>query len=272
MQKPWLLLAAALMAVHGSASAQAYSGMDRNDYPGDTLLGALRQSFSFTGYWLGPPPGETASTWLGKRAILRARGFGFLLLWNGRLDRQLQGQDAARLGGADAAAAVQAASSEGFPPGAMIFLDQEEGGRLLPEQLDYVLGWVAGVRRAGWRAGVYCSGIAVEDGQGGSTTTALDLERRAGSWKIPLWVARDECPPSPGCTVARRPAPPAASLGLPEAVAWQYALSPRRPLYTGGCPKNYAEDGNCYAPGVYHGPAGFVDLDTAASADPSGGR
>jgi hypothetical protein len=266
----WLM--AAVMVVSGVASAQAFNGFDRNDYPGDTMLGALHKSFVYTSYWLNAPPGEKASTCTGKRAVLRDRGFGFLLLWNGRLDKELKGKDAASLGRSDAAAAVAAAASEGFPKGALIFLDQEEGGRLLPEQLSYVLGWVDAVRRAGWKGGVYCSGLPVDDGNGGTITTAQDIERQAGSWKIPLWVAREECPPSPGCMIESKPRLPSAALGLPDAVVWQYALSPRRPEFTGGCPKNYAPDNYCYAPGVYHGQYGFVDLDTASSADPSGGR
>jgi len=266
----WLM--AAVMMVSTAACGQAFNGMDRNDYPGDTMLGALHKSFSYTSYWLNAPPGEKATTWTGKRAVLRERGFGFMLLWNGRLDKELKGKDAASVGRSDAAAAVAAAASEGFPKGALIFLDQEEGGRLLPEQLSYVLGWVDAVRRAGWHGGVYCSGLPVDDGNGGTITTAQDIERQAGSWKIPLWVARDECPPSPGCMIESKPRLPSAALGLPDAVVWQYALSPRRPEFTGGCPKNYAEDGHCYAPGVYHGPYGFVDLDTASSADPSSGR
>jgi Domain of unknown function (DUF1906) len=266
----WLI--AAVMMVNGAAWGQAYNGMDRNDYPGDSLLGALHKSFSYTSYWLNAPPGEKASTWTGKRAVLRERGFGFMVLWNGRLDKELKGKDAASLGRSDAEAAVAAAEREGFSKGTLIFLDQEEGGRLLPEQLSYVLGWVDAVRRAGWRGGVYCSGLPVDDGNGGTITTAQDIERQAGSWKIPLWVARDECPPSPGCAIESKPRMPSSALGLPDAVVWQYALSPRRPEFTGGCPKNYAADNNCYAPGVYQGPYGFVDLDTAKSADPSGGR
>jgi hypothetical protein len=266
----WLLVA--VMMVYGAARGQAFNGMDRNDYPGDALLGALHKSFSYTSYWLNAPPGEKTNTWAGKRNVLRERGFGFMVLWNGRLDKDLKGKDATSVGRSDADAAVAATTREGFPEGALIFLDQEEGGRLLPEQLSYVLAWVDAVRRAGWRGGVYCSGLPVDDGKGGTITTAQDIERQAGSWKIPLWVARDECPPSPGCTIESKPRLPSASLGLPDAVVWQYALSPRRPEFTGGCPKNYAEDNHCYAPGVYHGPSGFVDLDTASSVDPSGGR
>lgn len=250
----------------------AFNGMDRNDYPGDTLLGELRKSFSYTSYWLNAPPGEKASTWMGKRMVLRQRGFGFMLLWNGRLDKELKGKDATTLGRSDAAEAIAAAIREGFPAGALIFLDQEEGGRMLPEQMSYILGWVDAVRRAGWRGGVYCSGLPVDDGKGGTMTTAQDIERQAGSWEIPLWIAREECPPSPGCVIEGKPTLPSTALGLPNAVVWQYALSPRRPQFTGGCPKNYDPDGNCYPPGVYHGQYGFVDLDTAESSDPSAGR
>ena len=279
----WLI--AAVLFINGTVWAQApatqrvtfherpaFNGMDRNDYPGDTLLGELRKSFTFTSYWLNAPPGEKASTWVGKRELLRQRGFGFLLLWNGKLDKELKGMDAAALGRADGFAALAAAVKEGFPAGSLIFLDQEEGGRLLPEQSAYLLAFVDTVRRAGWRAGVYCSGLPAPDGNGGTITTAQDIQRQAGSWKIPLWVAREECPPSPGCMIEGKPTLPSAALGLPNAVVWQYALSPRRPEFTGGCPKNYDPDGNCYPPGVYHGALGFVDLDTAESSDPSSGR
>src|ERR1700761_7559698 len=64
---------------------RTYLGFDRNDYPGDGVLPVLRQTFSFAGYWLNAPPGETSNTWRGKRQILQSNGFGFLVLFNGRL-------------------------------------------------------------------------------------------------------------------------------------------------------------------------------------------
>ena len=42
-----------------------YRGFDRNDYPGDAQMAALRSgdaAFAFTGYWLTPPPGATTTT------------------------------------------------------------------------------------------------------------------------------------------------------------------------------------------------------------------
>ena len=81
---------------------------------------------------------------------MRAAGFGFLVLWNGRLDAEILKAGKVRDGGRSAgarrtgAAAAAAARAEGFPAGAtMLFLDQEEGGRLLPEQAGYLL-WVDG--------------------------------------------------------------------------------------------------------------------------------
>src|SRR6266436_7759487 len=68
----------------------AYLGFDRNEYPGDETLVALRRKFSFTGYWLNTPPGATGNSWAGKRDAARAAGFGFLVLFNGRLDAELK--------------------------------------------------------------------------------------------------------------------------------------------------------------------------------------
>ncbi len=148
----------------GQTSQAGYFGFDRNEYPGDNLLPALRRSFSYTGYWLNNPPGAKSNGWVGKRAILKAHGFGFMILYNGRLDAQLTGKDAAALGRSDAAAAVSAAKREGFAPGAILFLDQEEGGRLLPEQSAYLFAWVEAIRASQYKPGVYCSGILVPDG------------------------------------------------------------------------------------------------------------
>src|ERR1700728_4094836 len=64
-------------------SSHTYLGFDRNDYPGAPSLPLLAKTFSFSGYWLNVPPGETVNTWQGKRAIVASNGFGFLVLFNG---------------------------------------------------------------------------------------------------------------------------------------------------------------------------------------------
>lgn len=250
----------------------AYLGFDRNDYPGNGALEMLRKTFSFSGYWLNAPPGEISSSWQSKRAILSAKGFGFLVLFNGRLDREIKPRSNANaLGARDAAAAVAAAKKEGFPAGTIIFLDQEEGGRMLPEQRSYVYAWVDGVNTAGFRAGIYCSGIPVKEAGGTSVTTAMDLRDNAGGRKIIFFVYNDQCPPSTGCVFPGSPPSPSRS-GIPFAAIWQFAQSPRRRALTASCPSHYDADGNCYAPLLQKTDRVHLDLDSATSPDPSSGR
>jgi hypothetical protein len=237
-------------------------------------MASMRKVFSFTGYWLTNPPGENANTWAGKRAILRQQGWGFLVLANGRLDAdilkaQKEGTSPAALGKRDAADALRAAKREGFPAGTILFLDQEEGGRLLDEQAAYLLAWTEAVAGSGFRAGVYASGQRVEDSPGAWIDTVEDIRGRvknAGLREVAMFDALDQCPPAPGCTLKAKPLSAAPDLNL---TVWQYSQSPRRPEITQSCGATYAKDGNCYAPGF---PAVFLDMDAANSADPSHGR
>jgi hypothetical protein len=262
----------ASMAQQPAPSESSYLGFDRNDYPGDENLQSLRQTFSYTGFWLNHPPGEKANTWAGKRQTMQSAGFGFLILFNGRLDAELKTvSNGARLGKSDAQAAIASARREGFPAGSIIFLDQEEGGRMLPEQKAYIYAWVDGVAAAGFRAGVYCSGIAAKEGHGVSVVTAEDIRQSAAGRKIAYWIANDACPPSPGCAFPKPPPRPAES-GIAFAEGWQFAQSPKRRDVAAGCPANYNRDGSCYPPEIDVARHLHVDLNTASSPDPSQGR
>jgi len=84
----FLLLSA--LTAQGQNSTSTYLGFDRNTYPGDSNLKSLRQTFSYTGYWLNNPPGQSSNTWRGHRAAVESAGFGFLVLFNGRLYAQLK--------------------------------------------------------------------------------------------------------------------------------------------------------------------------------------
>lgn len=270
------LLSLPFVFTHARAAAQApsYLGFDRNDCPGETQLPAFKRHFDFTGYWLNNPPGASSNTWAGKRDLLVRNGFGFLVLWNGRPDAEIlkarkAGTSPATLGTRDAAAAIAAATREHFPSGTILFLDQEEGGRLLPEQSSYLLAWTEAVARSGFRPGVYASGQPVPDGPGQTITTAQDIRAQVAAQHlhpVALWIAQDACPPANGCTLHP---PPLDASNTPSVAAWQYAQSPRRPAITSVCAKTYAADGNCYAPGL---PGLFLDLDAAPSPDPSHGR
>ena len=273
-----LLLLIATMSVPLAAQAGAphnFVGFDTNDYPGDEALPALRKSFAFAGYWLNNPPGSRQNNWLGKRAVLVRNGFGFLVLVNGRLEagiaraKRSSGTSAGALGEKDAAEAAAAARREDFPPHTILFLDQEEGGRLLADQMDYLLGWTEAVAHSGYLPGVYGSGQAVGDGPGKTITTIQHIREQVASkhlHEVAVWVYQDACPPANGCTIQ----PPAlAANGTPDVTAWQYAQSPRRKEITSACSKTYAADGNCYAPNL---PGVTLDLSVSGTADPSHGR
>lgn len=252
-------------------ASTTYLGFDRNEYPGDAQLPILRRTFAFAGYWLNVPPGATNNTWVGKRKIITDAGFGFLVLFNGRLDKELRkATDASALGRSDAASAIASARGEGFPEGTLIFLDQEEGGRMLPEQKAYLYAWVDAISAGGYRAGIYCSGIAAPEGNGITIVTAEDIRQNAGARKIAYWVTNDACPPSTGCAFPSH-APPPSQSGVGFAEVWQFAQSPKRRDFAAGCPANYARDGNCYPPGLAQQKL-FVDVDAASSQDPSRGK
>ena len=264
-----LVAIACFVLISAAISQNSYLGFDRNQYPGDANLKILKQTFSYAGYWLNNAPGESSNGWAGHRAAVESAGFGFIVLFNGRLYAQLKTvANAARLGQSDAQAAVAAARREGFPAKAIIFLDQEQGGRMLPEQKAYIFAWVDGVTAAGFRAGIYCSGMPAPDGS--NVVTAEDNRQSAGNRQITYWAINDACPPAPGCVVSQ-PAPAAAGSGVRFAEIWQFAQSPRRRDVAARC-TGYSRDGNCYPPGANATQGLHVDLNTANSADPSHGR
>jgi hypothetical protein len=258
--------------VHEKAADGEYLGLDRNLYPGDQTLATIAKRFSFVGYWLSIPPLEQSNTWMGKRLLIASHNLGFLVLWNGRIDKDIlekakSGTSANALGLADAHAAIQAAKREGFPAGATLFLDEEQGGRLLQEQADYLFAWTEGVNAGGFHAGAYVSGEPVPDGPGKTITTAQNIRDTVTAkhlHSVALFVYQDSDPPSYGCTV---PPPPLTASGTPGAVVWQFALSPRTNPQASR--KTYASDGNCYVPEL---PGIHLDLDVATERDPSHGR
>jgi hypothetical protein len=259
------------------AASSSYLGFDVNEYPSDAALPVLKQTFAFAGYWLNVPPGAKENNWTGKRAEFVKDNFGFLVLFNGRLERELTSPPhASELAAMDAKSAVTAAQREGFPSGTIIFLDQEEGGRLLAAQMAYVLQWVETINASGFNAGIYCSGMPAKEGKN-SIVTANDIHDHAGGRKITYFVYNDVCPPSPGCALTKSPPSPANS-GVSFAAIWQFAQSPRRHEFTKSCSATYNADGNCYPPAnaatsISKRNAGiYLDLDSATSPDPSNGR
>lgn len=264
------------------AQSTSYLGFDRNEYPGDANLRALHQTFSYAGYWLNNPPGAKTNTWRGHRAAVESAGFGFLVLFNGRLYAELKSvNNATKLGQSDARTAAASARREGFPAKTIIFLDQEQGGRMLAEQKAYIYAWVDGVAAAGFRAGIYCSGIPSPDDN--NVVTAEDVREHANesapggadrsvraTRDITYWVTNDACPPAPGCGFSAHPPSPTQS-GVSFAEVWQFAQSPQRKDVAAHC-TNYSRDGECYPPGIAPDLKLHVDINSATSPDPSHGR
>jgi Rv2525c-like, glycoside hydrolase-like domain len=281
MRLPVIVLLVLLLSVSGIAICFArldlqtshpaephnYVGFDRNEYPGDEALLLLRKSYSFASYWLSPPPGEKSNSWIGKRGVLQSHGFGFLLLYQGRTSsRLLNKEDSIGAGIADARAAAVAARREGFPEGSVIFLDVEEGGRFSDGYHAYLRSWAETLKQEKFRPGIYCSGIAVDEGRGSRIVSADDIRAHIGMTDVAFWVYNDACPPSPGCGVPQMPLSPAAS-GVAYASVWQYVRSPMEKQTARHC-RGYASDGNCYAPGDA-GHKWFLDENVAMTADPS---
>jgi hypothetical protein len=256
------------------AAHKPFVGFDRNEYPGDATMAAMHKTFAFTGYWLTVPPGAMFNQWKGKRDLLKQQGWGFIVLANGRFDAEIlkaqkAGTSPAALGRRDATVAVAAAKSEGFPTHAIIFLDQEEGGRLLDEQAAYLLAWTEAVATSDYRPGVYASGQRVQDAPGVLIDTIEDIRdrvKKGNLHEVAMFNTQDACPPAPGCTLVAKPL---SEAGEPDLIAWQYSQSPRRPEITKSCAKTYAADGNCV---VSDFPKVFLDMDVAETADPSHGR
>jgi hypothetical protein len=248
---------------------QTYLGFDANEYPGDDALPGLRRTFSFSGYWLNAPPGAKTNSWIGKRAELLKNGFGFLVLCNGRLSKELQPPvDSSDLGARDAELAVAAARREGFSAetSTVIYLDIEEGGRMLPPQINYIAGWKSRVDSKGFVAGVYCSGMKVKEDKSQTITTADDIHERVPM--LAYFIYNDACPPSPGCAYLKNPPEPSQS-GFAGARVWQFAQSPRRRNFTAHCGATYHPDGNCYPPASTAAGRMLLDLDSSVSPDPS---
>jgi hypothetical protein len=249
------------------AEVRRFLGFDRNEYPGDEALPILRKSFYFASYWLSPPPDAKNNSWIGKRSLMQAQGFGFVLLYQGRTSGQLPyKKDSIEAGLGDARAAAEAARREGFLEGSVIFLDVEEGGRFFDGYHAYLRSWAESLTKEKFRPGIYCSGIVVDEGEGSTIISADDIRAHIGVADVVYWVYNDACPPSPGCGVPQNLPAPSAS-GVAYASVWQYVRSPREKKVARHC-RGYASDGNCYIPGdAVH--KWFLDENVANTPDPS---
>jgi hypothetical protein len=262
-------------------------GFDCQYYPsnGNALLKAWRASspLRFAGFYLTPAPSFPKNGgWMDKRTMMKDLGWGFLLLYYGRQDRALKTTnpdivfiDSAAQGTTDASglpvmpetapqSAVTLARKAGFPKGAIIYLDVEQGGRLADVTLQYIANWIKALRDEGtYRPGVYCSFYE----------TAAQIRDYVGTAELSFWIYNVRCKglpalpaSSPGCVVPKAAPAPSRS-GVAEAEVWQYAKSPYEPDESSACAGYTA--GLCSI--AYGGESASVDLNSARSPNPSAG-
>lgn len=137
------------------------TGFDQASYPGDSWMQWLRSGspIAVTGFYLGPAPYHSDTSWMPTRAGLAAAGWGFLPVFVGLQDgaSSLSGSR----GTSDGQSAASLMRSAGFPSDSTIFLDIETGGPISSPFEAYIDAWVAAVQRAGFTPGIYCSHILI---------------------------------------------------------------------------------------------------------------
>src|SRR4051812_48595327 len=156
-----------------------YVGFDTHTYPGTSTMRAWKEApgapYSWVGYYL-PSPCHADKSWTGKRDTLLAMGWGVAVVYVGqqtwgKTPRNLSAaqRDAIRRksdcstdlisaeeGRSNADEAVARASAEGFPDGAVVFLDLERMEKIPQAMKDYYRAWAARMLETGkYRPGIY---------------------------------------------------------------------------------------------------------------------
>lgn len=166
-----------------------FLGFDTFQYPGDAKMRAWRNAknapYSWVGYYLPQAPCHKGTTWAGKRQTLKDMGWGLAVVYVGqqtwgRTPKTLTPTQMARLvkrgetcnadflsagrGVQDALDAIARTQAEGFPKGAVIFLDVERMETVPARMRDYYKAWTATVLKDGrYRPGVYVHSHNAQD-------------------------------------------------------------------------------------------------------------
>ena len=137
-----------------------FAGFDCYDYPGLNAMQWLKANtnLSWCGYYLGPAPSHSGTSWMNTRTVLRASGWGIAPIFVGQ---QITGpgshDPSAATGMADGRLAAKLMSREGFEGGSFVYLDLENGPPL-PDHLEaYTANWCDAVAANGFQPGIYCS-------------------------------------------------------------------------------------------------------------------
>src|SRR6185436_17073878 len=207
--------AAAAVTGQDAPVADAYEqgrhvGFDTHTYPGTRVMKMWKETpgspYKWVGYYL-PSPCHADKSWTGKRDTLLAMGWGVAVVYVGQqtwgktprnlspaqLDAVRRKSDcatdliSASEGRSNADEAVSRASTEGFPDGAVVFLDLERMEKVPPAMKEYYRAWAARMLEMGkYRPGFYAhQHNAVE-----VFTDVKQVFEAAGNTEDPrMWIA-----------------------------------------------------------------------------------
>lgn len=244
--------------------ANARPGFDTSLYPGDAVMRAWRDAspYEWVGYYL-PAPCHRDASWSGRRASLRAMGWGTAVLYVGQQAWAQTPADTAAAdtmprdtaappppppqcsrafltaarGRTEADDAIAKTAAEGFPAGSVIYLDVERMPSVPQEMVDYLQAWIGRVLEEGrFRPGIYAH-HSNADALRAAAQVAYAARGRTGepSW----WIAK-------GAGFAMELPPTGSGFGYAD--VWQGILDVRE---------------------THGGHTLPVDINVAATADPS---
>jgi hypothetical protein len=136
------------------------AGFDSSEFPGSAQMLWLKANSNLVwcGYYLGPTPSHSSTSWMRQRTTLRNAGWGLAPIYVGQ---QINGPGRhnvnAQQGTIDGDEAGKLLVNEGFVQGTCVYLDLEDGPPFSDPRTDYVGAWTDAVCAAGFQAGVYCS-------------------------------------------------------------------------------------------------------------------
>jgi len=150
-------------ATRRQTTSVIWSGFDTGSYPGNAAISAWasKSPYRFVGFYFDAPchTTNTFKTWKGTYPHLKASGLGLAIVYVGL---QQGGCGQAKLSRAKGIEhgqdTVTKFAAEGFPNGAVVFLDVEHyNGTLSAPMADYIRGWISAVLDSGKvKAGIYC--------------------------------------------------------------------------------------------------------------------
>lgn len=199
-----------------------FPGFDSSEFPGVAEMAWLKTNSNLVwcGYYLGPAPSHSSTSWMGQRAALKIAGWGIAPLYVGQ---QIKGRGSHNVNGPqgsmDGNDAVALLNTDGFGPGTCVYLDLEDGPPFTAPRTDYVAAWADAIQQAGFLPGVYCShGFAAD---------VHTLRPNVRIWAFKVETTQEH--PFPGTNF---PDLHPAGSGYPGAFVWQLGQKCRLSLPT----------------------------------------